>query len=220
MALFGNLFGRKEPAAPSGEPWKDGPSEDETAEDEAAKDGPSVLGGALLLQFFPEDRPFLTDQELASLTTSFSSTGVRKLAELWIVFYVTWLMQLLVNSKLGAEFSDDMMAAVYARITTNEDRLPGIELIADGIKYWFRELDDGVREAITNPIQVRGEKLAAVHMLAMRFLTRDSSSPFHGDENPQFDNVDVELAVALEEAKNISKPRIDHMIATTQTTLR
>jgi hypothetical protein len=124
----------------------------------------------LLLQFFPEDRPFLTDQELANLTTSFS-TGVRKLAELWIVFYVTWLMQLLVNSKLGEDFSDDMMSAVYRRIATDEDRLPGIELIADGIKYWFKELDDGVREAITNPIKVRGEKLAAVHILAMRRLT-------------------------------------------------
>jgi hypothetical protein len=207
MAFFGNLFGRKEPTAPNGEAWKDEPS----------KDGPSFLGAALLLQFFPEDRPFLTDQELASLTRSFS-TGVRKLAELWIVMYVTWLMQLLVNSKLGEDFSDDMMAAVYGRIATDGDRLPGIELIADGIKYWFKELDDGVREAITNPIKVRGEKLAAVHMLAIRFLTRDSSSPFHGDEDAQFDNVDVELAVALEEAKNISKPRIDHMIANTKTT--
>jgi hypothetical protein len=216
MAFFGNLFGRKEPTAPSGEPWKDGTSEDEFSEDEASKDGPSVLGAALLLQFFPEDRPFLTDQELASLTTSFS-TGVRKLAELWIVFYVTWLMQLLVNSKLGEDFSDDMMTAVYRRIATDEDRLPGIELIADGIKYWFKELDDGVREAITNPVKVRGEKLAAVHVLAMRFLTRDSSSPFHGDEDPQFDNVDIELAAALEEAKNISKPRIDRMIATAKT---
>jgi hypothetical protein len=208
MAFFGNLFGRKEPTAPSGEAWKDEPAEDEPPKDDA-----SVLAAALLLQFFPGDRPFLADQELTSLTTSFSS-GMRKLAELWIVFYVTWLMQLLVNSKLGEEFSDEMMTAVYRRIATNEDRLPGIELIADGIKYWFKELDDGVREAITNPIRMRGEKVAAVHMLAMRFLTRDSSSPFHGDKEPQFDAVDIELARALEDAKNISKPRIDRMIAT------
>jgi hypothetical protein len=202
MTFLGNLFGRKEPTAPSGEVWKDEPS----------KDGPSFLGAALLLQFFPEDRPFLTDHELARLTTSFS-TGVRKLAELWIVVYVTWLMKLLVNCKLDEDFADEVMAAVYARITTDEDRLPGIELIADGIKYWFKELDDGVREAITNPMTVGGEKLAAVHMLAIRFLIRDSSSPFHGDEDPRFDNVDIELAAALEEAKDISKPRIDSMIA-------
>ena len=203
MAFFGNLFGRKEPTASSGGAWQDAPWED----------GPSFLGAALLLQFIPEDRQLLTDHEIASLTTPFSPE-MRKLVELWIVMYVTWLMGLLVKSRCGEDFSDDMMAAAYGRIATNEDRLPGIELIADGIKYWFNELDDGVRDAITNPMRAGGGKLAAVHRLAIRFLTRDSSSPFHSGENPQFDGVDIELAGALEEAKNISKPRIDSMIAT------
>jgi hypothetical protein len=202
MAFFGNLFRRKEPTASSGDTWKDTPW----------PDGPSFLGAALLLQFIPEDRQVLTDLELANLTAPFAP-GMRKLVELWIVVYVTWLMRILVDCKIDDDFSDDMMAAAYGRIATNEDRLPGIESIADGIKYWFKELDDGVRDAITNPRKVGGGKLAAVHRLAIRFLTRDSSSPFHGDENPQFDGVDIELAGALEEAKNISKARIDNMIA-------
>jgi hypothetical protein len=197
MAFFGSLFGRKEPSVPSGEVWVD---------------APSFLGARLLMQFVPEDRPLLTDQELASLTTPFSPE-MRTLAELWIVMYVTWLMRLLVSSKLDEDVSDEMMASVYGRIATNQDRLPGIESIADGIKYWFRELDDGVRDAIRHPIKIDGEELAAVHMLAIGFLTRDSSSPFLGDANLQFHSVDLELAGALEEAKNIAKPRIDELIA-------
>jgi hypothetical protein len=167
MAFFGNLFRRKEPTASSGDTWKDTPW----------PDGPSFLGAALLLQFIPEDRQVLTDLELANLTAPFAP-GMRKLVELWIVVYVTWLMRILVDCKIDDDFSDD-----------------------------------GVRDAITNPRKVGGGKLAAVHRLAIRFLTRDSSSPFHGDENPQFDGVDIELAGALEEAKNISKARIDNMIA-------
>jgi hypothetical protein len=197
MAFFGNLFGRKEPATRVGEVWVD---------------APSFLGAQLLLQFVPEDRPLLTDQELADLTTPFS-TEMRTLAELWIVMYVTWLMRLLVSAKFDEDVSDEMMASVYGRIATNQDRLPGIESIADGIKYWFKELDEGVRDAIRSPMQVAGEELAAVHMLAIGFLTRDSSSPFLGAANLQFSGVDIELAGALEEAKNIAKPRIDELIA-------
>src|SRR3954447_3830448 len=132
MAFFGNLFGRKEPATRVGEVWVD---------------APSFLGAQLLLQFVPEDRPLLTDQELADLTTPFS-TEMRTLAELWIVMYVTWLMRLLVSAKFDEDVSDEMMASVYGRIATNQDRLPGIQSIADGIKYWFKELDEGVRDAI------------------------------------------------------------------------
>jgi hypothetical protein len=197
---FLDLFGRKEPTASHGDVWKV---------------RPTFLGAALLLQFIPEERGLLTDQELADLTAPFSPE-IRKLAALWIVVYVTWLMRLLVNCKFDEDYADRMMAAVYERIATNETRLPGIESIADGIKYWFRELDDGVRDAIKDPMTARGGKLAAVHALAVRFLTRDSSSPFRGAEDPQFDDIDIELAHALEEAKNISKARIDSVIATTK----
>jgi hypothetical protein len=116
MAFFGNLFRRKEPTASSGDTWKDTPW----------PDGPSFLGAALLLQFIPEDRQVLTDLELANLTAPFAP-GMRKLVELWIVVYVTWLMRILVDCKIDDDFSDDMMAAAYGRIATNEDRLPGIE---------------------------------------------------------------------------------------------
>ena len=51
-------------------------------------------------------------------------------------------------------------------------------------------------------------------MLAMGFLAHDSSSPFQGGETRQFNGVDGVLAAALEEAKNISKPRIDALIET------
>jgi hypothetical protein len=200
MAFLANLFGRREATASHGGVWKE---------------GPSFLGAALLLQFIPEERALLTDQELADLTTPFSPE-MRRLAELWIVVYVTWLMRLLVSCKFDEDYADEMMAAVYERIATNENRLPGIESIADGIRYWFRELDDGVRDAINNPMTAGGGKLAAVHALAIRFLTCDSSSPFQGVENPRFDDVDIELAHALEAAKNISKARIDSMIATTK----
>jgi len=198
MAFFGGLFGRKEPAAASGEAWVD---------------APSFLGAQMLLQFVPEDRPLLTDQELAGLTAPFSPE-LRTLAELWIVMYVTWLMRLLVSCKLDEDASDEMMEAVYGRIATNQDRLPGIESIAEGIKYWFKELDDGVRDAIRNPIKLDDKELAPVHILAIGFLTRDSSSPFLGDAKLQFNGADVALAAALEEAKNISKPRIDELITT------
>jgi hypothetical protein len=196
MGVFGNLFGKEEPAS----------------RDKAGfKDGPSFVGGVLLYQFFPGNRPLLTDQKIATLTHEFDPK-LRKLVELWLVIYVTWLLRLLAKSKFDEDYARSMMAEVYGRIGTNEDRLPGIADLAQGIKYWFRELDEGVQHAIKNPMKVGGVDLPVVYMLAIRFLARDADSPFRGNPNPDFHDMDISLAGALEQAQNFSKPRIDYTL--------
>jgi hypothetical protein len=196
MGLFGNLFARKPPTV--------------DADTAIWKSGAQFLGAVLLIQFFAEDRPF-SDDELQGLLKGVNPT-LRKSTELWTTFYVTWLFLLLAKAKYGEKFGRDVMSEVYGRIATNEDRLPGIDAIADGIKYWFRELDEGAQDAFKNPTVIGGITLPLDYLFALLFLARDGSSPFSGVSNPEFNDIDMHIADVLEQAKEISRPRIDGFI--------
>jgi hypothetical protein len=194
LAFFKNLFGGKN--EPDKSPFHS---------------GAQYVGAALLIQYFPKDRPLITDDDLRRLTARFDAK-LRKSVELWIVLYVTWLLKVLAAHKFGEEFGRDVMAAVYGRIAANEDRVPGIDSIADGIKYWFKEMDDGANDAVKNPTIVAGVTLPFFYLLGIRFLARDTTSPFYGNPKPVFNELDMDLAAALAEAQDLSTPRIEYTL--------
>jgi hypothetical protein len=198
LAFFKKLFGGN--SAPEPKP-----------ERSCFHSGAEFVGAVLLIQFFPEDRPLITDAELRRMTADFDAK-FRKTVELWIVLYVTWLMKLLAAQKFGDEFARSVMAAVYGRIAANEDRVPGIDAVGDGIKYWFKEMDEGANDAVKKPTIVAGEPLPFFYLMGIRFLARDTGSPFHGNPNPIFNELDMEVATALAEAQDLSKPRIDYTL--------
>jgi hypothetical protein len=198
LAFFKNLFGGNR--APEPKPERSG-----------FHSGAEFVGAALLIQFFPEDRPLITDAELRKMTAGFDPE-FRKTVELWIVFYVTWLLKMLAARQFGEDFARSVMAAVYGRIAANEDRLPGIDAIGEGIKYWFKQMDEGANDAVKNPTVVAGEPLPFFYLMGLRFLARDGSSPFYGNPNPVFNDLDMEVATALAEAQDLSKPRIDYTL--------
>ena len=193
--------------------------EGEGAEEEATRpesgsgfhSAAEFVGAALLIQFLPEDRPLITDAELRRMTAGFDAK-FRKTVELWIVLYVTWLMKVLAAQKFGDEFARSVMAAVYGRIAANEDRVPGIDSIGETIKYWFKQMDEGANDAVKNPTIVAGEPLPFFYLMGLRFLARDSGSPFCGKPNPVFNDLDMDVATALAEAQDLSKPRIDYTL--------
>jgi hypothetical protein len=173
--------------------------------------GPELVGGLLLYQFFRGNRPLVTDQELESLCRPFARSA-RNHVEIWLVTVSAWLLKLLAAARYGEDFGRKVMAAVYGRLAANEDRLPEAASLAQGIKYWFKELDDSVQDAMRNPIVIKGETLPISMHFALRFLARDTSSPF-GQNTSNFDGADFDLAVAIAHVQEMIKPRADHILA-------
>ncbi len=126
------------------------------------------------------------------------------------MLWVTWLVKLHAAEKFGDEFARNVMAAVYGRLAANEDRVPEIENVGEGIKYWFKEMEAGAVDEAENPTVVAGHQIPIYYFIGLRFLYRDSGSPFCGNPNPVFNDVDVAVGTALEEAQNLSRPRIEY----------
>jgi hypothetical protein len=140
--------------------------------------GAQFVGAALLIQYFPEDRPFVTDDELHRLTAGFDPK-LRNMVQLWIVLYVT-LLKMLATNKFGDEFGREVMAAVYGRIAANEDRIPGIDAVGDGIKYWFKEMDAGAKDDSKCPTVVGGQTMPLFYLLGIRHRNDGSQQkPLH-----------------------------------------
>jgi hypothetical protein len=199
MSIFGNLFGKK-------------PSPILKTNVDGFQTAAQFLGGILLWQFISGDDPILCNKESLVTATQHVSPQHRKLVHLWENFYVTWLFRVHVKQKFGDDMSRDMMAAVYGRIATNEDRVPGIESISDGIKYWFKQLDEALAHAMANPQRINGENVPFVYPAALNFIMRDDASPYAKNTAPEFDGFDLAVAQALAEVQDSSKPRIDHAI--------
>src|SRR6266404_7948111 len=87
-----------------------------------------------------------------------------------------------------------------------------LEAIGEGIKYWFKEMEEGATDEVENPTVLAGQPIPICYLIGLRFLARDSGSPFCSDPNPVFNNLDVDVGTALEEAQNLSKPRIVYTI--------
>lgn len=198
MSVFGNLFGKKS-------------SPKLTTNVDGFKSTTEFLGGILLWQFISNDRILCTEESLAT-AAQHVSPQYRKLVHLWENLYVTWLYRVHVKQKFGDDVSRDMMAAVYGRIATNEDRVPGIESISDGIKYWFKQLDETLEQEMANPSVINGASVPFAYPAAMNFIMRDEASPFSKNATPEFDGFDIAVATALAEVQDASKQRIDHTI--------
>jgi hypothetical protein len=179
----------------------------------AFKNTAQFLGGILLWQFISDNRILCTEESLVAGTQHVPPRH-RTLVNLWENIYVAWLFRGLVKQRFGDEVSRDMMAAVYGRIATNEDRVPGIESIAEALKYWFKQLDDALQHEMTNPTVINGERVPFAYPAAMNFIMCDDSSPFAHSTTPEFDGFDIEVATALAEVQDASKARIDHTIET------
>jgi hypothetical protein len=203
MSILGNLFGRK--ARPNVASNLSG-----------FKSSAEFLGAILLWQFVSAgERILCTDESLAKAVQHVPQQH-RRLVEIWANFYVTWLLRVHVKQKFGDDVTRDMMAAVYGRIGTNEDRVPGIESIADGFKYWFRQLDDTLEYAMANPQKIKGENVPFVYPAAFNFIMRDATSPYAKNTAPEFEGFDVQVAQALAVVQDDSKQRIDHVIASAE----
>jgi hypothetical protein len=198
MSIFGELFGKK-------------PSPKLKSNVDGFKSTAQFLGGILLWQFIGDDRILCTEESLTAAAQNVAPQH-RKLVHLWENFYVAWLYRVHVKQKFGDDVSRDMMAAVYGRIATNEDRVPGIESIAEAIKYWFKQLDDALQHEMANPSTIKGERVPFAYPAAMNFIVRDETSPFAKNTTPEFDGFDVAVATALAEVQDASKARIDHTI--------
>jgi hypothetical protein len=200
MSIFGNLFGRKAPPNASSNLG-------------GFKSSAEFLGATLLWQFISAGERILCTDESLSKAIQHVPQRHSRLVEIWANFYVTWLLRVHVKQKFGDDVSRDMMAAVYGRIGTNEDRVSGIESIADGFKFWFRQLDDTLEYAMANPQKINGEDVPFVYPAAFNFIMRDVTSPYAKNAAPDFDGFDVQVAQALAVVQDDSKARIDHVIA-------
>ncbi|MGO9847001.1 MAG: hypothetical protein ACLPKT_10485 [Methylocella sp.] len=198
MSIFGNLFGKKL-------------SPKLTSNVDGFKSTAQFLGAILLWQLISNDRILCTEESLTSAAQQIPPQH-RNLVKVWENFYVTWLFRVHVKQKFGDDVSRDMMAAVYGRIATNEDRVPGIEIISDAIKYWFKLLDDALEHEMANPAVINDQRLPFAYPAAMNFIMRDDSSPFSKNATPEFDGFDIAVATALEEVRDASKARIDYTI--------
>jgi len=200
MSFFGKLFGRK----PQNE-------SDPRVDVTVWKTGPAFVGAVLFSQFMRGDRVLVSDKEVQNIVNK-TRAAYRDIVELWVDLYVVWLLRLLSSSVYGGEFARNVMAEAYGRIAANEDRLPGIEAVAEGMKYWFKVLDDAAQQAIKNPVKMKGEEVPPVYFIALAFMARDRSSPYANSTSAEFDGWDLEVAVALTEAQDISKARIDKLL--------
>jgi len=200
MSFFGKLFGRK----PQNE-------SDPRVDVTVWKTGPAFVGAVLFSQFMRGDRVLVSDKEVQNIVNK-TRAAYRDIVELWVDLYVVWLLRLLSSSVYGGEFARNVMAEAYGRIAANEDRLPGIEAVAEGIKYWFKVLDGAAQQAIKNPVKMKGEEVPPVYFIALAFMARDRSSPYANSTSAEFDGWDLEVAVALTEAQDISKARIDKLL--------
>jgi hypothetical protein len=198
MSIFGNLFGKK-------------PSPKLTSNVDGFKSAAQFLGAILLWQLISNDRILCTEESLTSAAQKILPRH-RNLVKVWENFYVTWLFRIHVKQIFGDDVSRDMMAAVYGRVATNEDRIPGIEVISDGIKFWFKQLDDALEQEMDNPGVINGQRVPFAYPAAMNFIMRDDGSPFSKNATPEFDGFDIAVATALAEVQDASKQRIDYTI--------
>jgi len=160
MSFFGKLFGRK----PQNE-------SDRGVDVTVWKTGPASVGAVLLSQFTRGDRVLVSDKEVQNIVNK-TRAAYRDVVELWVDLYVVWLLRLLSSSVYGKDFARNVMAEAYGRIAANEDRLPGVEAVAEGMKYWFKMLDDAAQQAIKNPVKMKGEEVPVVYFIALAFQVR------------------------------------------------
>jgi hypothetical protein len=87
-------------------------------------------------------------------------------------------------------------------------------MIAEQLKYWFRDLETTAKECIANPLVIKGHELPFVYMAAVHFISLDPASPYHGNSSLEYGNLDWVVAEALEKAQAFSIGSIDLLFET------
>jgi hypothetical protein len=172
--------------------------------------GPELVGSSLLFQFVEVDGPLISGADLKRINAKLAPT-MQEPVEAWQRMFAAWLLKLLADAEFGEEFGRRVMASVYGRLASNEDRLPRTAELAASIKYWFSEMDKSSQNATKKPVRVQGEVIPLTWHFAMLFLVRDNSHPYAG-QGPNFSGADLDIMEALAHVQDAVKPRIDAIL--------
>jgi hypothetical protein len=124
--------------------------------------------------------------DLGALTEPIPET-VRKLGGYWITLYLCWIFRVKVQAKYGDTFFKTAFEAARSRLALAD----GTVGFADGLTYWFRQLDG----ASTAPGQtIQGVEVPVEYFAALSFL-------FFTPESPFFQQIDIPSDVALDVAQ-------------------